>query len=77
MLWQLATDNGWFAMVPDGLAFRNMLIGGQLIVQAALQRTESVGAHYRTTIFRPNTPAPTHSQLRLSDPQPIIRNWPC
>ncbi|MCA9798224.1 MAG: L-aspartate oxidase [Cyanobacteria bacterium HKST-UBA04] len=65
-LWQLATDNGWFAMVPDGLAFRNMLIGGQLIVQAALQRTESVGAHYRTDFPAKHT-RPTHSQLRLSD----------
>lgn len=47
--WQRAGEaSGLFTCAPAGVAYRNMLLTGQLICQAALSRKESRGAHYRS-----------------------------
>jgi L-aspartate oxidase len=49
---------------------RNLLLIAGLITTAALERTESRGAHYRTDFLQPD---PSRSRRSFVDPEPVER----
>lgn len=68
---QSAQARGLLTCAPKGVAYRNMLLTGQLICQAALSRLESRGAHYRQDMPHTN-PEACHTLQTLSSPQEVF-----
>ncbi len=50
---------------------RNMLLIGRLVVQAALRRQESRGAHFRRDFPRPRDDWARHLTLTIADLEPM------
>jgi aspartate oxidase len=75
LLWQNeAEQQGWQTLLPEGKSFTNQLQLARWITQAALKRTESIGAHCRIDSPR-HSEAPTTRLSHADYPRKPKRHY--